>query len=146
MPTYTVTAPAGRLTGAQKATLAHEITRTHNKHTGAQTFFAQVMFVDFLQGNWFVGGVPIDQEQIFLHGQVRSGRPPEVKEALLKELAAVVANVSKFPIRKVWGYLAELPPAHMMEYGHILPEPGTEAAWLAALPAEDRRFMESLAR
>ena len=84
MPTYTVTAPAGRLTGAQKATLAHEITRTHNKHTGAQTFFAQVMFVDFLQGNWFVGGVPIDQEQIFLHGQVRSGRPPEVKEALLK--------------------------------------------------------------
>jgi hypothetical protein len=31
----------------------------------------------------------------------------------------------------------------MAEYGHVLPEPGDEAAWLAGLPSEDREFMKA---
>lgn len=144
MPTYVVHAPAGRLSAAQKSDLAREITRIHNHHTGAQTFFAQVMFVDIVPGNWFVGGAPISADQIHLNGQVRSGRSPEVKRALLKDMAIALQTISGFPSQKVWAYLNELPPAHMVEYGHILPEPGTEAAWLASLPAADRAFMESV--
>ena len=58
MPTYTISAPAGRLTGTQKSQLAREVTRAHPQQTGAQTFFAQVMFVDVPASNWFVGGSP----------------------------------------------------------------------------------------
>ena len=74
MPTYTVHAPAGRLSARQKEQLAKGITNAHNQFTGAQTFFAQVMFVDVAQDNWFIGGGPIGQSQIFLHGQIRAGR------------------------------------------------------------------------
>ncbi len=146
MPTYTISAPAGRLTGTQKSQLAREVTRAHQQQTGAQTFFAQVMFVDVPASNWFVGGSPIDEQQIFIHGQVRSGRSPEVKRALLVQLVDIVAAVSAFPRNKVWGYLVELPPSHMAEYGHVLPEPGSEAEWLAAMPPDDRALMQAIGR
>jgi len=32
----------------------------------------------------------------------------------------------------------------MIEYGHVLPEPGSEQSWLSSLPAEDRDFMQSI--
>ena len=34
----------------------------------------------------------------------------------------------------------------MVEFGHVLPEPGDEAAWTAALPQYDRRreMMEAI--
>jgi len=146
MPTYTISAPAGRLTNAQKAQLAREVTRVHSEHTGAQTFFAQVVFVDVPASNWFVGGAPIDNEQIFINGQVRSGRSAQVKKALLEGLVEIVATVSAASKRKVWGYLEELPPAHMVEFGYVLPEPGREAEWLETMPAEDRAFLQSLGR
>ena len=146
MPTYTVHAPAGRLSQLQKATLATEITNTHNQHTGAQTFFAQVMFVDVPTTNWYVGGAPVENEQIHLNGQVRSGRTKEVKQALLSSLAEILAKVSGFSSNRVWVYLNELPPAFMIEYGHFLPEPGTEAQWLASLPSQDKELMESIGR
>ena len=44
MPTYTVFSPAGQLNALQKADIAKNITRVHNEVTGAQTFFAQVVF------------------------------------------------------------------------------------------------------
>jgi hypothetical protein len=34
----------------------------------------------------------------------------------------------------------------MAEYGHILPEPGGEQAWLDGLPAEDRAYMQSVGK
>jgi len=144
MPTYTVHAPAGRLSSAQKADIAREITRAHHTHTGAQRFFAQVLFNDVPPGSWYVGGMPIDGEQIYLQGQVRAGRSEPVKKALLTELAEILVAGSGFPRHKTWVYLIELPPSHMVEYGHVLPQPGTEAAWLAALPGEDRAFMQSI--
>ena len=33
----------------------------------------------------------------------------------------------------------------MAEYGHVLPEPGGEAAWLESLPDGDRALMQSIA-
>ena len=52
---------------------------------------------------------------------------------------------SSLPPRAVWVYVTELPPRAMAEYGHILPEPGDEAAWFAALPPEDQTHLRALA-
>jgi phenylpyruvate tautomerase PptA (4-oxalocrotonate tautomerase family) len=146
MPTYTVHAPSGRLSAAQKAELARDITRVHQEATGAPGFLAQVLFVDVSPKNWFVGGAPPGTDQIFLHGQVRAGRPPELKRALLLRLVELLANVAGCPKAHVWVYLTELPAAQMVEYGHELPEPGGEAAWLDGLPAADRARIESTGR
>ena len=35
-------------------------------------------------------------------------------------------------------YLIDLPARDMIEYGHILPEPGDEQAWMDGLPETDR--------
>lgn len=143
MPTYTVHAPAGRLTDAHKKRVASEITRVHNQETGAQTFFAQVLFVEVPAGGWFVGGAPLVGEQIFVHGQIRAGRSADVKKKLLSRLLDAVSEAASFNKNLTWGYIVELPPSQMAEYGHILPEPGTEAQWLAALPEADKALMES---
>lgn len=143
MPTYTVHAPAGRLSAAQKEQLAKAITNTHNQFTGAQTFFAQVMFVDVAQDNWFIGGGPVGDSQLFLHGQIRAGRSDDVKQSLLRALVDVIAEVAGESKQKIWGYLVELPPTQMVEFGHVLPMPGSEAQWLNALPDEDREYMQS---
>jgi phenylpyruvate tautomerase PptA (4-oxalocrotonate tautomerase family) len=143
MPTYTVHAPAGLLSAGQRQRLAREITRAHHEATGAQTFFAQVLFVDVADGQWFVGGAPLTGAQIFIHGQIRGGRSPAAKQALLRSLLDVAAACSGIPRNRTWAYIVELAPSQMAEYGHALPEPGTEAQWLAALPAEDRAVMEA---
>ena len=146
MPTYTVHAPAGRLGDAERKRIASGITRVHSEATGAQGFFAQVMFVDVQPGHWFVGGAPMAGEQIFVHGQIRAGRSSDVKRKLLTGLLDVVCEAASFGRNMTWGYIVELPPSQMAEYGHVLPEPGTEAQWLAALPAEDKALMESIGR
>jgi phenylpyruvate tautomerase PptA (4-oxalocrotonate tautomerase family) len=143
MPTYTVHAPAGRLSAQQKEQLARGITNAHNQFTGAQTFFAQVMFVDVAQDNWFIGGGPIGGSQIFLHGQIRACRSEEVKQGLLRALVDVVSEITEESRQKIWGYLVELPPTQMVEFGHVLPMPGSEGQWLSALPEEDREYMKS---
>lgn len=142
MPTYTVSALAGALNAEAKQRIASRITRTHNEVTGAQSFFAQVIFADIAEGDWFMGGAPAAPNTVFIHGQIRGGRTADMKLALLTGLLDTVASATNVPKTSVWVYLVELPAAHMAEYGHVLPEPGNEAQWLAALPATDRALME----
>lgn len=146
MPTYTVHSVAGTLTPEHKQRIAREVTRVHNEVTGAQAFFAQVIFQDVPPGNWFMGGAPLANAQLFVHGQIRGGRPLEMKQALLRQLLDVVTAATGLARNQAWAYLVELPPALMAEYGHILPEPGTEAQWLSSLPADDRALMEAIGR
>ncbi|UCH46939.1 MAG: tautomerase family protein [Betaproteobacteria bacterium] len=143
MPTYTVLAPAGQLSGQQKRTIAENLTRTHNQITGAPLFFAQVVFVDIADGNWFMGGTPLESDQIYIHGHIRGGRSAEMKRKLVLGLRDALAKGAALPTSRVWTYIVELPPAHMVEFGHVLPEPGEEATWLAGLPPEDRALIES---
>ena len=143
MPTYTVFAQTGRLSDAQKSRVAAEITRVHNEQTGAQTFFAQVIFQDVPEGNHFVGGAPLTNDHIFVHGQIRAGRDAATKRRLLERMLDAVCAAAATQKVNAWVYIVDLPPAQMAEYGHILPEPGTEAAWLAGLPAADRALMEA---
>jgi len=146
MPTYTITSPQGTLGKEQKRQIARNVTRVHSEVTGANTFFAQVVFVETAEESWFQGGAPEAATPIFLHGQIRSGRSAEIKAKLLDLLVGVVAEGSSIPKRQIWGYLHELPPSHMVEYGRVLPEPGQEARWLASLPVEERETMERMGR
>ena len=146
MPTYTVYVPAGFLSSEQRSVIAGEVTRTHNDVTGAPALFAQVLFVDIADGSWFVGAAALESGQIYIHGHVRGGRCAEMKRRLVLGLRDALASGAGLPTNRVWSCIAELPPAQMMEYGHVLPEPGGEAAWLQALPPEDRAMMESAGR
>src|SRR5580698_7241041 len=141
MPTCIVSTASGRFPAEIKQRIAQEITRAHSDATGAQSFFAQVIFNEVPPGNHFIGGQPLRGEQIFVHGHIRAGRSARQKRELLEDLVKSISAVTSISPRFIWAYVSELPPAHMVEYGHVLPEPGSEASWLEGLPTEDREFM-----
>ena len=143
MPTYTVSTSANALSATDRQTIATAIGRIHHAVTGAQTFFAQVIFTEVAAGSWFMGGAPVGPNALFVHGQIRGGRAAEMKRALLTGLLEATAAAARVTKTSVWVYLVELPAANMAEYGHALPEPGEEAQWLADLPPADRALMQS---
>ena len=138
MPTYTLTIPAGLLDPVKKGRVAGVITRTHNVVTGAAAYFAQVIIHEVAEGNYFAGGKPLVGRQVFLNGQIRAGRSAPDRKRLLLELRDGVADAGGLERCDVWVYLTDLPARDMIEYGHILPEPGDEASWMEALPEADR--------
>ncbi len=146
MPTYTVTTAARRLTPRQKTRIAQEITRIHKSVTGAHSFFAQVIFTVIESGNHFVGGKPLQHDLIFLHGHIRAGRTPEQKQQLLLQLTTALALAANAPQNAVWAYVNDLPANQMVEFGHLLPQPGAESDWLQNLPPEDRDLMDHIGR
>ena len=143
MPVYTVYATADHLSPAIKADVARGITRVHSELTGTPRFLAQVIFQDVSAGNFFLGGNPQRAVNVFVHGQTRSGRTPERKRELTIKLVEAVSKITSIDKRRIWTYIDERPASQMAEYGHILPDPGKEAEWLATLPREDRTFMEA---
>ena len=50
----------------------------------------------------------------------------------IRDLLTGVLNV---PESVVWVYLNDLNHTDMVEFGHVLPEPGSEQAWVDELPA-----------
>lgn len=143
MPTCTVVAAVGQLSSEQKRANAEKVTRSRNEVTGAPAFFARVLFVDIADGNWFVGAAALGSNQIYIQGYIRGGRCVETKRALIPGIRDALASGAGLPTSRVWSYVVRLPPAHMVEYGHVLPEPGAEAVWSGGLPREDRAMIES---
>jgi phenylpyruvate tautomerase PptA (4-oxalocrotonate tautomerase family) len=146
MPTYTVTGFDGCLDAQKKAKIASANARVHSETTGAPTCFAQVIFNNVRAGDYFGGGAPLRDQQVFVHGQIRCGRTPESKGALIAQILAAVSEAAELERNKVWIYLIDIPARQMVEFGHVLPEPGDEPAWMAALPETDRKMMQVLDR
>lgn len=144
MPSYVCTTVTGRLSAGQRTRLADQITRVHHEVTGAPTSFARVAFHDVEPDTVFVGGAPLQHDHVFVVGHVRGDRPADMRAALITGLAAVVGRVAGVASTGVWVYLVELPAAAMVEFGHVLPEPGRERQWTAALPPEDRAMLAAL--
>lgn len=142
MPTYVCNTQNTDLSKASKAAVAHEIARIHNAVTGAPVFFVQVIFNALSSEDHFIGGSPQTEPQIFVRGDIRSGRSEIDVQRLLTLLVEGVAAKAALKTTAVWVYLAELAPTHMAEFGHMLPAAGGEAAWLAALPPAERAHME----
>ncbi|MGE8163684.1 tautomerase family protein [Paraburkholderia sp. NPDC080076] len=123
---------------------AAAITQSHNEATGAQCFFAQVIFNEVIRGNHFIGGSLLRAEQIFVHGHIRAGCPDDKKQLLLSKIVDSVTKIASVERRSVWVYISEIPALQMIEYGHELPLPGQEEHWLENLPQADREYLLSL--
>lgn len=144
MPTYVVTAATGRLSKQQKNEIAACITNIHCSVTGAPAYFAQVLFNDVPEGNYFVAGKPLSADILFIHGQIRAGRSLETKQNMIFQILESTAKISAMDQSSIQVYIADFPGEQIAEWGRILPKPGQEAEWITSVPDQIRQRMESL--
>ena len=144
MPTYTVTNSNFNLSSKQQKHLAEGITKVHNVVTGANTYFAQVIFNKIKKNNLFMGGKKVKEPSIFLLGQIRAGRQKKVKDKLISDLKDVLVKKSKLDETQVWVYIVDLPPSQMIEYGAVLPKSGKERQWFTSLSTKLKKKSSSI--
>ena len=144
MPTYTVTNSNFNISSKQQKKLAEGITKVHNVVTGANTYFAQVIFNKTKKNNHFMGGKKVKEPSLFLLGQIRAGRSKEVKDKLISDLKNVLVKNSKLDETQVWVYINDLPPSQMIEYGAVLPESGKEVEWFGNLSSKLKKKLSAI--
>ena len=144
MPTYSVTTSNLTLKKEVKKIIAEGITKIHSEVTGANTYFAQVLFNKTSKYDHFMGGKLVKDPQIYLNGQIRAGRPKEVKDQLIDKLKKLLANSLKIDLSNVWVYILDLEPSQMVEYGQVLPISGQEKIWFENLPEQLKKKLKSL--
>ena len=136
MPTYTVTNSNFNLKPKHQEEIAKGITKVHNTITGANTYFAQVIFDKTKKNNHFMGGKKVKEPSIFLVGQIRAGRSKKIKDKLISNLRDILVKKSKLDETQIWVYIIDLPPSQMIEYGAVLPESGKEKKWFTKLSSK----------
>jgi phenylpyruvate tautomerase PptA (4-oxalocrotonate tautomerase family) len=104
--------------------------RTYKELTGVPENLTQVIFVEVKHGNYFVGSVPHDTDQISVEGHLRTGRSLEAKRSLVERIVEAVAQAAAMPKSHVWAHLVDMPATQIVEFGRVVPEPGGEAARL----------------
>tara|TARA_B100001093_G_scaffold492399_1_gene533479 strand:+ start:396 stop:836 length:441 start_codon:yes stop_codon:yes gene_type:complete len=144
MPTYTVTNSNFNLSLKQQKNLAEGITKVHNLATGANTYFAQVIFNKSKKNNHFMGGKKIKEPSLFLLGQIRAGRSKKIKDKLISDLKDILVKKSKLDETQIWVYISDLPPSQMIEYGAVLPESGKEKQWFRNLSPKLKKKLSSI--
>ena len=144
MPTYTVKYSNFNLSQKQKNSLAKDISNTHSRFTGANTFFAQVIFQKNEKNSHFMGGKLVKNREIFLNGQIRSGRTPTVKKQLILGLRKILIKNTNLKKDYVWVYLEDLSPDQMIEYGEVLPKSGQEKKWFNSLTPSLRKRLSKM--
>jgi phenylpyruvate tautomerase PptA (4-oxalocrotonate tautomerase family) len=136
MPTYIVTSSNYNISKEQKKIIASGITKTHHEVTGANKYFAQVIFKETSKGNHFMGGKEVLTPEIFAQGFIRAGRSKDIKKKLVVRLKDCLVKAAGLEQSQIWIYLIDLEHSQMLEYGEILPEPGKELEWFSNLSAE----------
>ena len=144
MPTYTVTNSNFNLSSKQQQKLAKGITKVHNVVTGANTYFAQVIFNKTKKNNHFMGGKKVKEPSLFLLGQIRAGRPKKIKDKLISDLRDILIKNSKLDETQIWVYIIDLPPSQMIEYGEVLPESGKEKEWFSKLSKKLKKKLSKI--
>ncbi len=144
MPTYIIKYSNINLSKKQKSSIANDITNTHSKFTGANTFFAQVIFHKNQKNAHFMGGKLVKTKEIFLNGQIRAGRTSKIKKKLILGLKNILIKNTKLHSDFVWVYLEDLLPDQMIEYGEILPKSGQEKKWFNSLSSSLRKRLKKM--
>ena len=91
-----------------------------------------------------MGGKKVKEPQIFLHGQIRSGRSSKIKKKLILDLRDILVKKAKLDETQVWVYIIDLTPAQMIEYGAVLPESGGEIEWFSNLSPKLKKKLSAL--
>ncbi len=144
MPTYFVFSSNIKIQKKLKQKLAKKITEAHNKATGANKYFAQVIFNSSKKGDHFMGGKLVSKAEIFIYGHIRSGRTKRVKNHLIKSLREAIRNCIKLKKDNIWVYILDLKPTQMIEYGEILPKSGDEKKWFQNLPKNLKKRLDKI--
>ena len=144
MPTYTIKYSNINLSQKQKNSIASDITNTHSKFTGANNFFAQVIFQKNEKNAHYMGGKLVKTKEIFLNGQIRAGRSSKIKKQLILGLRKVLIKNTKLRCDFIWVYLEDLLPDQMIEYGEVLPKSGNEKKWFNSLTPHLRKRLRKI--
>lgn len=137
MPTYAYST-ARNVTPEQRASLVRSVTAIHEKEATAPRYFVQVIFYKTEPGSIFIGGEPASCDHVWVRADIRSGRTDQQKARMLNRIMTETSAILEISEQDVWVYLSDIPAQGVLEFGNVLPEPGGEEQWLAALPADLR--------
>jgi phenylpyruvate tautomerase PptA (4-oxalocrotonate tautomerase family) len=143
MPTYVCSLAEGSVDDRQKAAIAEALSRIHSEATGAPPYFVQVVIEEKKPADWFLGGSRVSA-QIWIRGDIRAGRSESQRTAMMLRMMREVAQITGVKEDDIWVYLCSLAPTDMVEYGHVLPQPGEEAAWFDQLPKPLQEYLADL--
>ncbi len=76
----------------------------------------------------------LSDSQIWIYGDIRSGRTKETRTKLTKKIVEVVCEIADVSKYDIWVFLNCLEPGDMAGYGEILPDAGKEEEWFEKLP------------
>lgn len=130
MPLYICNAAKGAITDAAKSKIAEDVTRIHCDVTGAPATFVHVFFFEEAP-QWSLNG-----KKALLFGSIRHGRTGNQKTQIADEARQSISTQANIGTDDIVTMIADTPASWVMEGGDIMPEPGEEAAWLAAHEAK----------
>lgn len=123
MPLYRCFAPGDALDDAQRSALAKAITEIHCELTTAPPTFVHVQFLPARD----------DQPVPFrLHGGLRAGRSQDITDQIIQRCTTALADIAGVQPSDITMRTSHTPASWIYEGGRVLPEPGEEAAWIAA--------------
>ena len=144
MPTYVFTS-AKPISADQRAALVASVTEIHAVEATAPRYFVQVIFHRVEPGSIFIGGEAASPNHVWVRADIRAGRSSEQKARMLTRIMAETSQILGTSEQDVWVYISDIPAQGVLEFGNVLPEPGQEEAWLAALPEALREKLRKAA-
>ncbi|MBE7201186.1 MAG: tautomerase family protein [Parafilimonas terrae] len=144
MPTYAITS-ARPFTAEERARIAQSVTEIHAVEATAPRYFVQVLFNALEPGTIFLGGAPASPDHVWVRADIRAGRSREQKAKLMTRIMRETSAILGISEQDVWVYISDIPALGVLEFGTVLPEPGEEEQWLAALPEALREKLRNAA-
>lgn len=145
MPTYTCWSEKGLVSREDRARIATALTGIHHDVGKAPRYFVQVVFTELEPESLFIAGAPATPRgHVWIRADIRAGRSVEQKRDLVLGISQEIGAILELPPQEVWVYICDIPGSSIAEYGAVLPDPGQEEAWFAALPPELQKKLADL--